>query len=265
MSAAPPNRRLLAPDEPAPVRILRGQGGSPFLLTADHAGALIPRRLGTLGLPESEQRRHIAWDIGIAETTEALSGLLDACAVLQTYSRLVIDCNRMPGIASSVPWLSETTTIGANRDLSMDEREERRREIFAPYHAAIGELLDRRLREGQSTIVVAMHSFTPVFKGVERPMHVGVLYNRDPRFASIVLDLLRQEGDLVVGDNEPYRVSDETDYGIPVHGEQRGLPHVEIEIRQDLIAEPEGQRHYAKRLARLLPAAATRLQRKVGP
>jgi predicted N-formylglutamate amidohydrolase len=262
LSEVPPSRRLLAPDEPAPVRALRRHGASPFLLTADHAGALIPRRLGALGLPESERRRHIAWDIGIAETTELLSGLLDACAVLQTYSRLVIDCNRQPGTAGSIAWLSETTTIEANRDLSAAERKERQREIFVPYHAAIAELLDRRLREAQPTILVAMHSFTPVFKGVERPMHIGVLYNRDPLFAGIVLDLLRQEGDLIVGDNQPYRVSDETDYGIPVHGERRGLPHVEIEIRQDLIAESGGQRQIAERLARLLRAAAVRLQRK---
>jgi predicted N-formylglutamate amidohydrolase len=264
LSDASSGSRLLAQDDPAPVRIVRAHGGSPFLLTADHAGALIPRRLGTLGLDEGERRRHIAWDIGIAGTTEALSALLDACAVLQTYLRLVIDCNRAPGVASSIPELSETTAIDANRGLSASEHEARRREIFAPYHAAIRALLDRRLRDGQPTIVVAMHSFTPVFKGVGRPMHVDVLYNRDTSFAHIVLDLLRQEGDLVIGDNEPYRVSDETDYGIPVHGEQRGLPHVELEIRQDLIAEPTGQQRFAERLARLLPAAAMRLQRREG-
>jgi predicted N-formylglutamate amidohydrolase len=108
-------------------------------------------------------------------------------------------------------------------------------------------------------VLLAMHSFTPVFKDFVRPWHVGVLYNRDPRFGRIMRELLLAEGDLVVGDNEPYAISDETDYTIPVHGEKRGLAHVEFEIRQDLIAEPAGQRAWAERLARLLPLAYRRL------
>ena len=124
-----------------------------------------------------------------------------------------------------------------------------------PYQAAITDLLDRRAAEGRETLLVAMHSFTPVFKGFVRPWHVGVLYNRDPRLALILFDLFRKEGDLVVGDNEPYHVSDATDYGIPVHGERRKIPHVEIEIRQDLIADEKGQRTWADRMVRLLPRA----------
>jgi predicted N-formylglutamate amidohydrolase len=259
LSGARPAVPLLAADEPAPVSVIREDGTSPVLLTADHAGQRIPRRLGTLGLPEDERQRHIAWDIGIAATTAALAARLDATAVLQTYSRLVIDCNRAPGIAASIPTLSEATVIDANRSLPQHEIEARRREIFEPYHATIGALLDGRERNRRPTILVAMHSFTPIFLGVARPMHVGVLYNRDPHFARILLDLLRAEGDLVVGDNEPYRVGDQTDYGIPVHGERRGLPHVEIELRQDLIEDEAGQLRWAERLARLLPQAAARL------
>ena len=126
---------------------------------------------------------------------------------------------------------------------------------MAPYHERIVLELDRRKAHRVPTVLVAMHSFTPVFKGFVRPWHAGVLYNRDPRFARIVLELLRREGDLTVGDNEPYSVDDLTDYTIPVHGERRGLPHVEIEIRQDLIAEEDGQRAWAERLTRLLPEA----------
>jgi predicted N-formylglutamate amidohydrolase len=255
-------RRLLAPDEPAPARVLRPDGASPFFLTADHAGRLIPRRLGTLGLPESERQRHIGWDIGIAGTTEALSALLDATAVLQTYSRLVIDCNRAPGVESSIPSISETTEIAANRHLPAAEVAARHDEIFAPYHGEITQLLERRTAAGRRTILIAMHSFTPVFKGVARPWHIGLLYNRGRAYALALMNLLRQESDLVVGDNEPYAVSDATDYGIPAHGEKRGLPHVEIEIRQDLIAEAESQRRWAERLARLLPLAAARLEEK---
>ncbi|MCL2428444.1 MAG: N-formylglutamate amidohydrolase [Alphaproteobacteria bacterium] len=251
--------RLLADDEPSPVLILNEQGASDLLLTADHAGRRIPLRLGTLGLPASELDRHIAWDIGVAGLTEALSAALDATAVLQTYSRLVIDCNRGPGVDSSVPTVSETTEIPGNRGLSPEQRTARQREIFEPYHARIRELLDARLRARRRTVLVAVHSFTPVFKGERRAVEVGVLSNRDRRLAAIMLDLLRTDGDLGVGDNEPYRMNDHTDYGMPMHGERRGLPHVELEIRQDLIADQAGQAAWAARLAGLLTAADERL------
>jgi predicted N-formylglutamate amidohydrolase len=246
---------LLAPDEPSPVRVVRAQGRSRLFLTADHAGRAIPRSLGRLGLAEPELKRHIAWDIGIAGVTERLSAALDATAVLQTYSRLVIDCNRDPTVPSSIPEVSETTPIPGNVALSPEQCEARRRAIFDPYHARIEALLEAR----QHTVFVAMHSFTPVFKGESRAMLVGVLYNRDARLANVLLGLLRAERDLVVGDNAPYAVSDVTDYGVPVHAERRGLPHVEIEIRQDLIAEEAGQAEWSARFARLLPAALERL------
>src|SRR3954449_11508865 len=140
--------RLLAEDDPAPVRVLRPQGRSDFLLTGDHAGRAIPRRLGTLGLPDSERARHIAWDIGIAAVTERLSDALDATAVLQNYSRLVIDCNRQPGLDSSIPTISELTPIAANEGLSPTEREARRREIFVPYHECIADVIDARTKAG---------------------------------------------------------------------------------------------------------------------
>jgi predicted N-formylglutamate amidohydrolase len=251
---------LLASDELSPVRVLHETGGSDFVLTADHAGREIPRRLGQLGLPESELARHIAWDIGIAGVTERLSAALDAVAVLQRYSRLVIDCNRDPTVASSMPAVSETTEVPGNRDLSAEQRAARVTEIFAPYHARIDALLDARAKAGRRTVFVAMHSFTPIFKGESRAMQVGVLYNRDARLASIMLELLRAEGDLVVGDNAPYAVSDTSDYGVPVHAERRGLPHVEIEIRQDLIADEAGQISWAARFTRLLRAADARLR-----
>jgi predicted N-formylglutamate amidohydrolase len=252
--------KLLRDDEPSAVRMLRAAGGSDVLLTADHAGRVIPRSLERLGLPDSELDRHIAWDIGIAGVTERLSAALDATAVLQIYSRLVIDCNRDPSVPSSIPEVSETTVIPGNQGLSVEQRTARRQEIFEPYHARIRTLLDLRRAAERRTIYVAMHSFTPVFKGELRAMQVGVLYNRNARMASIMLDLLRAERDLVVGDNAPYAVSDVTDYGVPVHAERRGLPHVEIEIRQDLIAGETGQADWAARFARLLPVADARLR-----
>ncbi len=251
---------LLAPDEPHPVRILRPQGAADFLLAADHAGALIPRALGTLGLDEAERRRHIAWDIGIAAVTEELAALLDATAVLQAYSRLVIDCNRAPGHPTSIPAVSELTAIPGNEAVADDDRAARRRAIFDPYHAALTELIDRRIAAGRRTVLVAMHSFTPVFKGVARAVEIGVLYHHETRLSRIMLDLLRAEGDLVVGANEPYAITDDSDYTVPVHGEGRGLDHVEIEIRQDLIADPAGQSAWARRMARLLAEAEKRLR-----
>jgi predicted N-formylglutamate amidohydrolase len=163
-------------------------------------------------------------------------------------------------VASSIPGVSETTEIPANLNLSPQARAARRQEIFEPYHARIRALLDARQAAARRTVFVAMHSFTPVFKGESRAMQVGVLYNRDARLAEILLELLHAEGDLVVGDNAPYAVSDATDYGVPMHAEKRNLPHVELEIRQDLIADETGQVQWAGRLARLLRAADARLQ-----
>ena len=247
--------RLLEPDEPNPVTLENESGDSVFFLTCEHAGRAFPRRLGRLGLPEAETLRHIAWDIGIGAVGRDLSLLLNAAVILQTYSRLVIDCNRDPKVPSSIPEISEATEIPGNRSLDEAERAARVDAIFRPYHNAIAAALDRRAAADRASVLVALHSFTPVFKGVSRPWHVAVLFNRDPRLAHALAELLRADGSLMVGENEPYRVSDLTDYTVPVHGERRGLPHVEIEIRQDLITKPVGQREWAERLARLLPAA----------
>jgi predicted N-formylglutamate amidohydrolase len=244
---------ILAADEPAPVMVSHPVGKSPFFIACDHAGRRIPRRLGTLGLPEQELQRHIAWDIGAWAVSLRLAEALDAFTIGQRYSRLVIDCNRTPGVSSSIVEISELTEIPGNVGLAEAERAARATELLWPYQNRIAAALDARA--GRPTVLVAMHSFTPVYNGVARPWHAGVLFNRDDRFAGIVLDLLQSEPGLVVGKNEPYAVSDLTDYTVPVHGERRGLPHVELEIRQDLIADEDGQRRWAELLFRLLPEA----------
>jgi predicted N-formylglutamate amidohydrolase len=251
---------LLGSADVPPVWEDNAAGGSPFLLTCDHYGRLTPRSLGDLGLPASELTRHIAWDIGIAGVAEALSKQLNAHLIAQRYSRLVIDCNRPPGAPSSIPRISEATTIPANEALSRDVAELRRQAVFDPYHRRIAEVIDARLREGVPTVLVALHSFTPVYAGIARPWHIGTLYQRDTRLPRLLLKQLRGEGDLVVGDNEPYAVSDETDYTIPVHGEARGLMNTGIEIRQDLIADPAGQQQWADRLARIFGEIETALR-----
>ena len=244
--------QLLGPEEPPAVLEVGRQGRSNFVIVVDHAGRRIPRRLRDLGLPESELQRHIAWDIGALGVARQMAAALDATLVAQNYSRLVIDCNRDPAVPSSIPALSESSEIPGNVNLSEEEIAVRRREIFDPYHAHVRALLDERAAAGRPTILVAQHSMTDVYKGVRREMHAAVLYNRDRRFAGLMLDMLRREAHLSIADNEPYFVSDETDYTVPRHGEARGLPHVEIEIRQDLVGDEAGQTEWARRIVRAL-------------
>src|ERR1700730_17007262 len=251
---------LLGSADVPPVLEDNAAGGSPFLLTCDHYGRPTPQRLGDLGLPASELTRHIAWDIGIAGVAEALSRQLGAHLIAQRYSRLVIDCNRPPRAPSSIPRISEATVIPGNEGIARDAAQARREAIFDPYHRRIAEVIDRRLRDGVPTVLVSLHSFTPVYAGIARPWHIGTLYHRDTRLPPLLLKWLRAEPDLVVGDNEPYAVSDETDYTIPVHGEARGLMNTGIEIRQDLIADPSGQRQWADRLARIFGEIETMLR-----
>jgi predicted N-formylglutamate amidohydrolase len=251
---------LLGTADVPPVHEENVGGRSPFLLTCDHYGRRIPRVLGDLGLPETELTRHIAWDIGIAGVAEALAKQLDAHLIAQRYSRLVIDCNRPPQAPSSIPRISEATTIQGNEGLAREAAAARRAAIFDPYHRRIDEVIEQRLRDSVPTVLVSLHSFTPVYAGIARPWHVGTLYHRDTRLPPRLLKLLRAEGDLVVGDNEPYAVSDDTDYTIPVHGEARGLMNSGIEIRQDLIADPAVQRQWADRLARIFGEIETELR-----
>jgi predicted N-formylglutamate amidohydrolase len=241
---------LLGPDDPAPFTLIGEGAPSPFLLIADHAGQAVPAALDRLGLAQAELDRHIGWDIGVAGTTRRLAALLDATAVLQTYSRLVIDCNRPLDAPGSIAAVSDGTDIAANLAASGAQRAQRVAEVFSPYHDAIRAQLDARAARGQPTLLIAMHSFTPEFAGIVRPWHAGVLYQRDNRLAMALKPLLEAQG-LVVGDNEPYSVSDATDYAIPVHGEARGLVHLELEIRHDLIADAPGQEAWAQRLAAL--------------
>src|SRR5579871_2256479 len=251
---------LLDRTDAPPVLEQNPQGRSPFLLTSDHFGRAIPKSLGDLGLPESELTRHIALDIGIAGVARELSRQLDAHLIAQAYSRLVIDCNRPFDSPSSIPRISEATVIPGNEGLSGEAIEARRREVFLPYHRTINDTIERRLREGRPTILLALHSFTPVYAGIKRPWHVGTLYQSDTRLPPLLLAALRAQGDLVVGDNEPYAVSNETDYTIPVHGEKRGLMNTGIEIRQDLISDQAGETQWAERLAAIFGEIETELR-----
>ena len=249
------NAALLAADEPAAFLELSRQGNSPFVIVVDHASARVPRSLADLGLPPEQLKRHIAWDIGALAVARRVAVTLDAALIAQNYSRLVIDCNRDPKVDSSIPAMSESTVIPGNADLSDEQKTARRREIFEPYHQRIRERLAAREAAARPTILVALHSMTNVYLGMRREMHAAILYNRDRRFAQLMLQNLRLDSGLHIADNEPYFVSDATDYTIPRHGEARGLPHVEIELRQDLIGDEAGQSEWAERLSRALLAS----------
>ena len=245
--------RLLDADE-APPWIVRNPGAaSPFLLLGDHAGRLIPRGLGTLGLPAAERRRHIAWDIGVAGLGEALSDLLGATFIRQRFSRLVIDCNRDPARPDAIPAVSDGVEIPGNRALTPGDRAARIAGIARPYHAAIAAELDARRARNLSTTLISLHSFTPRMEGFDRPWAFGVLHAGDSAFSLAALSRLRAElGEALVGDNQPYRM-DEVDFTVPAHAGPRGLDYLELETRQDLIATAAGQRQAARRLVRLLP------------
>ncbi len=246
--------RLLSAADPDPVRVTRRGEGAPFLLVCDHAGRRVPAALGSLGVDAADWERHIAWDIGAAGVCDRLAQALRCAGVAQAYSRLVIDCNRRPGHPTSIPPASDATPVPGNVGLDAAAAAARVAEIFTPYHTAIAAELDRRAAAGLKTALVAVHSFTPVMAGVARPWQAGVLHNRDPRLGRALARLLEAEG-FLVGDNEPYQLSDDSDYTVPVHAERRGLAYVELEVRQDLIADAAGQAAWAERLGRLLPAA----------
>jgi len=239
---------LLAHDEPHPVLEMGSAGRSNFVIVVDHASRRIPRRLGDLGLPPGELERHIAWDIGALGVAQRVAEALDAPLVAQNYSRLVIDCNRDPSVATSIPTLGESIEIPGNIGLAAEQARARRTEIFDPYHQHLRALFDARQAAGRPTILVSQHSMTNIFKGVRREMHAAVLYNRDRRFAGLMLERLRRDTSLTIADNEPYRVNDATDYTIPHHAEARALPHVALEIRQDLVLDDAGQTTWARRV-----------------
>ncbi len=248
--------QLLAADEPAAFTIERAAGTADFVLVCDHASRELPRSLGTLGLSHAELHSHIAWDLGAAGVARLLSERLDATLILQNYSRLVIDCNRPLDAADSVAIRSEWVDITGNEKLSEAQVAVRRDAIFTPYHDAVRTTLDTRQRAKRRTLLVSIHSFTPKFLNVSRSWSIGVMYRHDARLGGELLTLLKRDKRMEVGDNQPYGIDDASDYTLPVHGEARGIAHVGIEIRQDLIGDDAGQKTWAGRLASLLKQAA---------
>ncbi len=240
---------LLGPDDPPPFETLNEESTSRVLLVCDHASCRVPAALDNLGLSETERTEHIGWDIGAGAVARRLSALLDAPAILAGYSRLVIDCNRPVGAPDRIPPVSDTVPVPGNMDLDQAAVDARIAEIFEPYHDAIAAALDRMTNAGQVPLLVAVHSFTPQLVGGDpRPWEIGICWDNDRRMADPMIERLRGDG-LRVGANEPYDFGVLTDYTLPVHGEDRGLPSLLMEIRNDEIRTPERVEIWAVRLA----------------
>ncbi|MDS4032153.1 MAG: N-formylglutamate amidohydrolase [Candidatus Contendobacter sp.] len=242
----PPQAPLLGPGDPPPFTLFNPEGQASLVLVCDHASNAIPAALGQLGLGPEALSQHIAWDIGAARVTRWLAARLDAPAVLGGYSRLVIDCNRSPGDPTSIAEISDDIVIPGNQAVNDTQADQRLNEVFWPYHHAITQALAHRWRHGhgRAPALIAIHSFTPTMNGFERPWHLGVLWNRDPRLAEPLIARFRADPELCVGDNEPYS-GREVGFTMDTHGGAAGLPHVEIEIRQDLIADEAGGERWA--------------------
>lgn len=241
--------------DPPAAETVNPDGASPYMLLCEHASNFIPARYAKLGLADAELERHIAWDIGVAPIARELAKALDAPLVLAGYSRLLIDCNRPAGARTSIPEISEVTQIPGNIGLTAEERKTREDSFYWPFQKAVARILDRRQAAKMPTLVFGVHSFTPVFKGFQRPWHAGVLFRKACFYGEALVANLQEPGLNVVA-NEPYQIDDDGDYTVPVHGEARGLDAALIEIRQDLIAQRDGQMAWVKRLVPALQATA---------
>ncbi|MCD2182675.1 N-formylglutamate amidohydrolase [Rhizobium sp. GN54] len=251
--------RLLQAGDPDPVERINPAGASGIFLTCEHAGRAVPAALGDLGVSPADMDRHIAYDVGAEGVARGLSERLDAALVLQRYSRLVIDCNRPLEAQDCVVRESDGTVVPANADVSDRERRSRFVEIHQPLHEAIAVALDQRRAAGRPSLLVSVHSFTPIMRasGAVRDFELGLLYNHDARLAERLAEMFRAANPgVAVKLNAPYHVDDVSDFTIPVHGERRGIPHVLVEVRNDLINDARGQQEWADRLAGPLRLAA---------
>ena len=246
---------LLGADEPDPFELINPEGRSELVLLCDHASNRVPACLNNLGISDEQLASHIGWDPGAALLARALAACLDAPLLLSNYSRLVIDCNRHPTAAASIPETSDGTVIPGNAALSAKDTQLRRSSLFDPYHDAIRRLLDAR--NTRATRVLSIHSFTPSLAGFERPWSVGVCYrldaNRaapDATWAAQWLAALRATLTESVGDNQPYAIEQHTDYTLPMHGEARQLPGIMLEIRQDKLQDQDGVQRWSELIAR---------------
>ena len=244
-------KTLLSLDDVPPYITLNPNSITPVLLVCDHASNRFPKSLGTMGLDYLDRLSHITVDIGSRATTESLARQLNTTAILCQYSRLIVDCNRNISDNSAYLDKSDGVDIPGNQNLNDNEKEIRESEIYWPYHNAIDTQISRLKKQKVSPIIISIHSFTPVFNGNKREWEVGVLWDKDPTTARIFINKLTEAG-FLVGDNKPYSGKDLEDFTLDYHAETIGLPHVGIEIRQDLINNDDGVMRISNTLQKVI-------------
>ena len=243
---------LLGPADPPPFDFIDRRGAARCLVVADHAGNAVPASLQGLGLGQDVFQEHIAVDIGSRAMASLLAERLGAPLVLANYSRLVVDLNRGLDDPTAFIPVSDGVVIPGNQNLSVAEKQRRSSSIHRPYHHAIDGLIDDYLEQGTVPVLISVHSFTLVLDNRRRPWHIGVLWDKDPRIALPLLARLRQDRELIVGDNEPYSGRHPADYTVDHHAEGRGLAHAALELRQDLLRDMDAVERWASLLAEAL-------------
>ena len=211
------------------------EGPAPVLLLCEHASREIPKQYKGLGLSPEVARSHVAWDPGALELTRLLSRALSVPLVAGNVSRLLYDCNRPPEAPDAVPAVSEIYEIPGNFDLSAQERAEREELIYRPFCKAVDEAIARV----NPVAIVTVHSFTPVYFGRHRRVEIGVLHDSDSRLADAMLARLERTEEAVER-NQPYGPDDGVTHSLLKHAQSRGLLNVMLEVRNDLLADPEG-------------------------
>jgi len=241
------NEKLLTVNDPEPVELVGAASNRPVVLVCEHAGTQVPEQLRQLGLRPQELALHIAFDIGAELLSRKMAQVLNCALVLQRYSRLVIDCNRPVNAPDSCIDIADGIVVPGNQHLTERQRAKRVTEIFDPFQHSISQLLDRKSPKA----VFSIHSFTPEMAGVRRPWNVSFLFREDRKTSEQLAELVRkQDGELVVGMNEPYAIDDASDWFVPVHGEQRGIRHSLIEVRNEQLLHQQGVDKFAGILAR---------------
>lgn len=254
--------RLLGEVDGAPVSIINAQGRGNVVLVCEHASRLLPRSLGTLGLAQEALNAHIAWDPGALAISKMLSVRLDSILIFQNFSRLAYDCNRPPHAVDAMPELSEIYEIPGNAGLTSQQRQQRVDEIYRPFQTALRTLVKDRQAAGSQTVLVTIHSFTPIYRGVAREVEIGILHDVDGRLADEMLIAGHRSDKFVVLRNQPYGPQDGVTHTLKEHGLANGLLNVMIEVRNDLITTEDGQRVMADFLARLIEQSLTELEKR---
>lgn len=237
----------------ATVGLENADGRGAFVIVCDHASNRFPPEFGFLGLSPAEREAHIAWDPGALGVARHLSGLLDAPLVYGNVSRLIIDCNRPLDAPDLIAEISETTTIPGNTALPESERRRRIAAVHEPFHRTVDDVVEDRLNAGRATTLIAIHSFTPTYRGVARPWEIGILFDRSRRIADVLIGGLKSAG-LNVGINQPYSPADRVYYTLSRHAEARGLDCAMIEIRNDLVRTSRAEAEWAERIGRIASA-----------